>query len=229
MSTLRQALPQDEERHFRQAIQCTICLNSGNSAMDCNMRIYCPICHSKAHMVEQCEYNMLNRHTPVVRSVETQRPPRRNDQRRQPERPKYTDRNWHEDRQYRSDRNYNDSEEEEHEEEEYRSNHRYNKNDRWYVNHRSRNRRGGFQGPRGKYRQYREQRRYDESSDDDRHPESRKDQPQSSRNNRRPKQDQEEPEEHRERHTPLAAPKEESNVRCIVCEQPGHYATQCPL
>ena len=34
MSTLRQALPQDEERHFRQAIQCTICLNAGHSAVD---------------------------------------------------------------------------------------------------------------------------------------------------------------------------------------------------
>ena len=37
MSSLRQTLPQDEECHFRQAIQCTICLNSGHSAVDCNM------------------------------------------------------------------------------------------------------------------------------------------------------------------------------------------------
>ena len=51
-----QELPQDEERHFRQAIQCTICLNAGHSAVDCNMRIYCPICHSKAHTIEQFEY-----------------------------------------------------------------------------------------------------------------------------------------------------------------------------
>ena len=78
MSTLRQALPQDEEGHFRQAIQCTICLNAGHSAVECNIRIYCPICHSKAHTVEQCEYNMLNQHTAVVRKVELHRLPRRN-------------------------------------------------------------------------------------------------------------------------------------------------------
>ena len=72
MSSLRQTLPQDEECHFRQAIQCTICLNSGHSVVDCNMWIYCPICHSKAHTVEQRKYNMLNRPTPAVRSVDTQ-------------------------------------------------------------------------------------------------------------------------------------------------------------
>ena len=38
MTSLRQALPQDEEYRFRQAIQCTICLNSGHSAVDCNMQ-----------------------------------------------------------------------------------------------------------------------------------------------------------------------------------------------
>ena len=229
MSTLRQALPQDEERQFRQAIQCTVCLNTGHSAVDCNMRSHCPICHSKAHTVEQCEYNMLNRHTAAVRKVEPHRLPRRNDQVRLPERPKYPERSRHEDRQYRAHRNYNESEEEEQEEEEYRGNRRYSKNDRRYDHYRPTNRRGNFQGSRGKYRQYREQRRYDESSDDDRHPEARKDQPQSSRHNRRPKQDQDQPEELRERHTPPATPKEESSIRCFVCEQLGHYATQCPL
>ena len=171
MSSLRQALPQDEERHFRQAIQCTICLNSGHSAVDCNMRIHCPICHSKAHTMEQCEYNMLNRPSPTVRSVDTQQLPRRNDHQRQSERPKYADRNKREERQYRSHRNYNDSEEEEQEEEEYRGNRRYNKNDRRYDNQQSANKRGGFGGSRGRNRQYRDQRRYEESSDDDHHPE----------------------------------------------------------
>ena len=79
MSSLRQMLPQDEEHRFHQAIQCTICLNSGHSAVECNMRIHCPICHSRAHMVEQCEYIMLNRPTPVVQRIELQRQTRRND------------------------------------------------------------------------------------------------------------------------------------------------------
>ena len=148
MSSLRQTLPPDEELHFRQAIQCTICLNSGHSAVDCNMRIHCPICHSKTHTVEQCEYNMLNRLTAVVRSVDTERPPRRNDQRRQSERPKYTDRNKHEERQYLNHRTYNDSEEEEQEEEDYRGNRRYKKNDRRYDNHRPLSKHGGFSGHR---------------------------------------------------------------------------------
>ena len=46
MASLRQALPKDKEYCFRQAIQCTICLNSRHSVVDCNMRIHCPICHS---------------------------------------------------------------------------------------------------------------------------------------------------------------------------------------
>ena len=86
----------------------------------------------EAHTVEQCEYNMLNRPTLVARSVETQRPPRRNDQRRQSERPKYTDRNRREERRYLNHRNYNGSKEEEQEEEEYRSNRDYSKSDRRY-------------------------------------------------------------------------------------------------
>ena len=43
MSTLRQALPQDEERHFRQAVQCTTCLNTGHSTMECSLRTHCTI------------------------------------------------------------------------------------------------------------------------------------------------------------------------------------------
>ena len=170
MSSLLQAFPQNEEHHFCQAIQCKICLNSGHFAVEYNMRIHCPICYSKAHTVKQCEYNMLNRPTPTVRRVEPRRPRRRNDQRCQEERPRYTDRNPRDDRHYRNRRNNNDSDEEEPEDEEYWGNHRYNKGGHRYDNHRSMNKRGGFNGPhsQGKHRQYRDQRRYDESSEDER-------------------------------------------------------------
>mgnify|MGYP000471058202 CR=1 FL=1 len=45
------------------------------------MRMHCLICHSKAHTVEQCDYNMLNRLTPVVRRMEPQRQYRKNGRR----------------------------------------------------------------------------------------------------------------------------------------------------
>ena len=69
MALLKHA-PKDEDYRFRQAIQCTICLNSGHFGVDCNMRIHCPICHSQAHTLDQCEYNMLNRLTPTVHRME---------------------------------------------------------------------------------------------------------------------------------------------------------------
>ena len=155
---------------------------------------------------------------PIVRCVEPQRPPRQNDQRHHEERPRYTDRNPRDDRHYRNRRNNNDSDEEEPKDEEYRGNHRYNKGGYRYDNHRLTNKRGGFNGPCGKYRQYRDQWRYDESLEDDRYQESRRDQLQAPRNSRRLKQDQDEQEEHMERHTPPAAGKGESNVHCFVCK-----------
>ena len=51
MSALHQNLPTLEELIFRQIVQCTSCLNTG---------------HSKAHSVEQCEYNLLNKTTAPV-------------------------------------------------------------------------------------------------------------------------------------------------------------------
>mgnify|MGYP000011048565 CR=1 FL=1 len=80
MASLRQALPRDEEYRFRQAIQCTIYLNNGHSTVDCNMRIHCPICHSRVHTVDQGEDNMLNRPTSLVDRMEPQRHYRHNDQ-----------------------------------------------------------------------------------------------------------------------------------------------------
>ena len=228
MSSLRQALPQDEERQFRQAIQCTICLNSGHSAVECNMRIHCPICHSKAHTVDQCEYNMLNRAAPTVRSMDTQRPPRRTEQRRQEDRPRYMDRNPRDDRHHRNRRNHNDSEEDEPEDEDYRGHPSYAKGGRRYENHRPTNKRGGFNGYRGKPRQYRDHRRYDESSGDERHQEQRRDQQQPPRTFRQTRPDREEQVAPGERHTPPGAEKGESSIHCFICQQPGHYATQCP-
>ena len=87
MASLRQALPKDEEYCFYRAIQCTICFNSGHSTLDCNMRIHGPICHSWAHTMDQCEYNMLNRPTPSVSLVDL--PP--HDQGRQEERYRNTE------------------------------------------------------------------------------------------------------------------------------------------
>ena len=72
MSTLQEALPTAEESRFRQAIQCTTCLNPGHSALECTLRTHCPICHSRAHTLELCEYNLLNRNAASVRQMEPQ-------------------------------------------------------------------------------------------------------------------------------------------------------------
>ena len=59
MSALHHNLPTLEELQFRQVVQCTTCLNTGHST----------ICHSKAHSVEQCQYNLLNKATTFVRQI----------------------------------------------------------------------------------------------------------------------------------------------------------------
>ena len=61
LGMLHQALPKEEDLRFRQALQCTTCLNSGHSMVDCTMRTQCMICHSRAHTTDRCEYNLLNR------------------------------------------------------------------------------------------------------------------------------------------------------------------------
>ena len=57
MASLQEALPTTEEMQFKQAIQCTTCLNPGHSALECTFRMHCPICHSRAHTLELFEYN----------------------------------------------------------------------------------------------------------------------------------------------------------------------------
>ena len=69
MSALNRTLPTMEELQFRQAVQCTTCLNTGHSAIECSLRTHCTICHSKLHSVEQCEYNLLNKTTAPVRRI----------------------------------------------------------------------------------------------------------------------------------------------------------------
>ena len=69
MSALHHTLPTMEELQFRQAVQCTTCLNTGHSTIECSLRTHCTICHSKAHSVEQCEYNLLNKATAPVRQI----------------------------------------------------------------------------------------------------------------------------------------------------------------
>ena len=71
MTTLTNNLPSLEELQFRQAIQCMACLNTGHSTIECSLRTHCTICHSKAHSVDQCEYNLLNKSTATVRQIQS--------------------------------------------------------------------------------------------------------------------------------------------------------------
>ena len=97
-----------------QVIQCTTCLNPGHSALECTLRMHCPICHSRAHTLELCEYNLLNRNAATVRQIEPQttqtantapRPAPRESERPRP-RDRYRDdnRDWEED--YYRDEDY---------------------------------------------------------------------------------------------------------------------------
>ena len=40
-------------------IECTTYINPEHSKLECTMRTHCALCHSKAHMIDQCEYNLL--------------------------------------------------------------------------------------------------------------------------------------------------------------------------
>ena len=70
LGVLHRALPKEEDLRFRQALQCTTCLNSGHSTVDCTMRTQCMICHSRAHTTDRCEDNLLNRQAALVRHIE---------------------------------------------------------------------------------------------------------------------------------------------------------------
>ena len=71
MTNLTNNLPSLEELRFRQAVQCTTCLNTGHSTVECRLRTHCTIFHSKAHSVDQCEYNLLNKSTATVHQIQS--------------------------------------------------------------------------------------------------------------------------------------------------------------
>ena len=51
--------PTAEETQFRQAIQCTRCLQFGHSNVECTQQ--CSLCQSRTHDTPTCEYNLLAR------------------------------------------------------------------------------------------------------------------------------------------------------------------------
>ena len=69
MASLQEALPTTEETRFKQV---TTCLNPGHSALECTLRMHCPIWHSRAHTPELWEYNLLNRNAATVQQIEPQ-------------------------------------------------------------------------------------------------------------------------------------------------------------
>ena len=70
MGALQRALPKDKDLRFRQAVQCTTCLNLYHSIVDCTMRTHCMICHLRSHTMDRCEYNLLNRQATPVQYIE---------------------------------------------------------------------------------------------------------------------------------------------------------------
>ena len=72
MASLQEALPTTEETRFKQAVQCTTCLNPDPSTLECTLRMHCPICQSRAHALERCEYKLLNRNAAFARQIEPQ-------------------------------------------------------------------------------------------------------------------------------------------------------------
>ena len=69
MSTLHHTVSTLEELQFRQGVQCTTCLNTTHSTIERNLHTHCTICHSKAHSMKQCEYNLLNKATTHVQQI----------------------------------------------------------------------------------------------------------------------------------------------------------------
>ena len=71
MTNLTNNLPSLEELRFQQAVQCTNCLNTTHSKVECSLRTQYTISHSKAHSMDQCEYNLLNKSTATIRLIQS--------------------------------------------------------------------------------------------------------------------------------------------------------------
>jgi hypothetical protein len=58
-----------EEKAFRQAVQCTVCLQFGHSNVECVQR--CALCQARTHTTATCEYNLLaQRNALAVQTVQ---------------------------------------------------------------------------------------------------------------------------------------------------------------
>ena len=104
MNNLTNNFPSLEELRFRQAVQCTTRLNTGHSTVECGLCTHCTICHSKAHSVDQCEYNLLNKSTATVHQIQSYQD---NSQSRNEDRydNRYQTMRRNDNRQYQNDRN----------------------------------------------------------------------------------------------------------------------------
>ena len=217
MTSLQNALPQEDNR-FRQALQCTVCSGSGHLALECPHRPQCPICQSRSHTVEQCEYNMLNRTTTApVRQIEPRNTYSRQDERhsyrdQDNDRPRSPDRRCRDDDYRRDDRHdrydWNDDYD------------RYDddRDDRYDQQNSPNDRRNDNRGPHNN-RRNNDNRRRDPPQNDPRNSNAPRTNPPTHEAGNQPQ-----PLPHTER----ADTSNSAAVTCFKCNQPGHYATQCP-
>ena len=94
MNIRQRVLQTEEDTRFHQAIQCSTCVNLNHSSLECTLRCHCPIYHSRAHTLELCEYNLLNRNRTPVRHIEPQPTPTQSKDRLRyldNDRPRYND------------------------------------------------------------------------------------------------------------------------------------------
>ena len=241
MASLQEALPTTEELWFKQAVRCTTCLNLGHSALECTLRMHCPICHSSANTLELYEYNLLNHNAATVRQIEPQttqtpttttRPALRDSQRPRPcERYRDDNRDWKDD--YYRDKDYR-CDDDNHRDYDYRRGDDYRRNDN-YRRYEEYDREDDYR--HNDYRDnYNPNRRHSRDNQGDHKPQDVCQERWGPPNNyrRRPRPARAEPprpQEHQERQlvpvTPASTDRGESSVHFFNCQEPGHYASQC--
>ena len=212
MTNLSNNLPSLEELRFRQAVQCTTCLNTGHSTVECNLRTHCMICHSNAHSVDRCDYTLLNKSTTTIRQIQSyqdnsrSRNEDRYDNRYQTER-------RNDNRRYQNDRNNYRQDD--------REDQRQDMDNQNFSPERDNNNRQSYNGERysdeGKYNKHRGfHKRYNKSKGS-RH----------FQHNNGNRNDQ----DLQEKNTPQYVKGESSGStipNCYICRKDGHYANQCP-